>query len=359
MTKKDLRTRVYAVADELFVERGSLERFGYREVRERAQGASNDVMVLFDDWRESRKAMMKSRPDALVAAAEDFAGRLWLMARLLARGGATHAVAADSRPASDEPTAGPGSAAPAPERRRTPKSEPVGRNGKASRGGGSGLFSDLPRPERPPPKRRPKNEKTRKSVAKAMKARITLVPPRLARHPVTEVSEPDWKGAHDEPLAKAIAGKLRAEGTRRRAGEIWKRLPPSLKPGTFAHAERDLKKAVEGSKIQWFRGGWFWFHGEEIPKKRPWRVDSKDAKRRARGEELWWRVAHTIAQLEGPFTQNEMKAACGEHLSKLAATWLRLRLVRARDRDPSFLKWTPPDVYEWTGLPPSEVVKEE
>jgi hypothetical protein len=39
---------VYAVADELFIERGSFDRF-YREVRERAKGASNDVMVLFED----------------------------------------------------------------------------------------------------------------------------------------------------------------------------------------------------------------------------------------------------------------------------------------------------------------------
>jgi hypothetical protein len=44
------------------------------------------VVVLFEDWKESRATMMRFRLDALMAAAEDFAGKLWLMARLLARG---------------------------------------------------------------------------------------------------------------------------------------------------------------------------------------------------------------------------------------------------------------------------------
>jgi hypothetical protein len=187
---------------------------------------------------------------------------------------------------------------------------------------------------------------------------IKLVPPRRAPRP-PEVSDADWKGAHDEPLAKAIAEKLRAEGSRLRARDLFTRLPPSLRPGTAPHAHRDFQKAVAGSKIRWFRGGWFWFHGEEIPKERPWRVDSKEAERRARGEDLWWRVAHTIAQLGRAFTQDEMKAACGEHLSKLGAPWLRVRLTRARECKPPFLIFTPPNVYNWTGLPPSEVVKED
>jgi hypothetical protein len=106
MAKKDLKTRVYAAADELFIERGSFDRFGYREVRERAKGASNDVMVLFEDWKESRATMMRSRPDALMAVAEDFAGKLWLMARLLARGDGLNADAANNRPTDGKPAAG-------------------------------------------------------------------------------------------------------------------------------------------------------------------------------------------------------------------------------------------------------------
>jgi hypothetical protein len=356
MAKKDLKTRVYAAADELFIERGSFDRFGYREVRERAKGASNDVMVLFEEWKESRAALMKSRPEALVAAAEEFAGRLWLMVRLLANGGDhPHSDAADGRPIGGGPALEVGTPGMLPERREAPRSGQGRRKAKVFRGAGPALFSDLPRPDRPVPKRKAKDGKTRKSVLRRMGG-IKLVPPRPAQ-PTVEVSDADWKGARDEPLAKAVAGELRKEGSRLRARDIFKRLPPSRRPGTVEHAHRDLQKGLTGSKVRWFKGGWFWFHGEEIPKERPWRVSSKGAKQRAGGEDLWWQVAHTISQLDRAFTLDEINTACGERLSKLGKSWLRLRLTRARERNPPFVKWTPPDVYQWTGLPPSEVVK--
>lgn len=348
MTKKDLRERVYAAADELFVERGSFDRFGYREVRERARGASNDVMVLLEEWRGSRGTLMKSRPDALAAAAEDFAGRLWLMARLLAGEGPRlgNAGSAESGPA--------GKPADMPARTRGPRQA---RKTRDSPAGAPVLFSDLPRPQRPAPKFK-KGGKTRKAVLAKM-AGIELVPPRPQRRPVP-VSDGDWRGARDEDLAKAVATQLRKKGERMRARDLFTGLPPSLRPGTVEHAHRDLQKALAGSKIRWFRGGWFWFHGEEFPEqRRRQRLNTKPAKLRSMGEALWWRVAHTIAGLGRSFTQKEMEAACGTELSKLGEGWLRVRLIRARDRDPPFLQFTAPDVYRWTGLAASEVVKED
>ncbi|MBR0913872.1 hypothetical protein [Bradyrhizobium japonicum] len=351
MTKKDLRERVYAAADELFIERGSFNRFGYREVRERARGASNDVMVLFEEWKDSRATLMKSRPDALAAAAEDFAGRIWLMARLLVKEG--------PRPRDPGPAPSRVSSAHQPEfmPARPRPSQPRTRRSRTSPPGGAVRFSDLPRPERSAPKVK-KGGKTRKAVLAKMSG-IRLVPPRPERRPAP-ATDADWRGARNEGLAQAVAKLLRKKGERMRARDLFTGLPPSLRPGTVEHAHRDIQKGVAGSKIRWMRGGWFWFHGEEVPKGKKWqRLNTTSSKRRARGEALWWRVAHTIAELARPFTQAEMEAACGDELSKLGEGWLRVRLIRGRERKPPFLEFTPPDIYRWTGLPASEVAKED
>ncbi|WP_298257278.1 hypothetical protein [Bradyrhizobium sp.] len=355
MTKTDLRERVYAAADELFVERGAFDRFGYREVRERAKGSSNDVMDLFEEWKASRAALMRSRPDALVAAAEEFAGRLWLMARLLAGGPVSQDAEMDvgeRRDSNSAPRSGPPKARPAPL-----PGPAVRSTTKASRGPRAVLFTDVQRPERSVPKKAAAGDGiSSKPAARGKVGSIKLVPPMQIKRP--KATETDWRGADDERLAKAVAEALRSEGSRLRARDIWNRLLPSVRPGTAPHAQRDLQKGLSGSRIRWFKGGWFWFFGEEFPKVRPWRVDSKEARRRARGEELWWRVAVTISKVGRPFTFDEIEEACGEHLSKLGDSWLRLRLTRARKRNPPFLELTRPNIYKWTGNDPANYVKQ-
>jgi hypothetical protein len=103
-------------------------------------------MLLFEDWRASREQMLRTRPDSLVAVAEEFAARLWLMARLMAAlDGSTASVTAKAEPPAvhlrprSEPRASANSAA---------STRPVGRAVDRQRSDGGALFSEIPRPGR-------------------------------------------------------------------------------------------------------------------------------------------------------------------------------------------------------------------
>lgn len=62
----------------------------------------------------------------------------------------------------------------------------------------------------------------------------------------------------------------------------------------------------------------------------------KVAKLRSDGTKLWWRIAHTIAQLGHPFIEADLSAACGTELEKFGEDWLRFRLTRACESKPPF-----------------------
>jgi hypothetical protein len=151
------------------------------------------------------------------------------------------------------------------------------------------------------------------------------------------LTDADWSGAKNKPLAKAVATLLRKKADRMRASEIHKKLPASVRPSS---------------------GGWFWFPDEPMPKHRD-RADTPEAKERHKGDSLWWRIAHTIALLNRDFTRTEIEEACSNELKQVGKTWLRIRLYRARERTPPFVELISPGVFKWTGLSPSEVVVED
>ncbi|MBN9584270.1 MAG: DNA-binding protein [Afipia sp.] len=363
MAKNDLRARVYQAADELFIESGSLQSIGQRAVRERAKGGSNDVGPLLDDWRASREAMLGSRPAALAAIAEEFAGRLWLMAQLMSGGSGDSArpLPAQPLPAAPPPTTRPAQRTrPAPTKTGSaaPTAEPTGR----LRGAGNvGLFSELPRPERPA--KAPKPSAKRVATVRNFKIReagqklFVLVDPKPPLQPGV-LTEADWTGARDEKLAEAVATILRKNGDRLRAFDIHKRLPKNLRPGTRDHAQRDLKLGLFGSRIEWANGGWFWFKGEPLPKHRM-TLGTPAAEKRRQGDVLWWRIAHTIAGLGRDFTQAEIEDACGDEIRNFGDTWLRLRLTRMRERSEPFIQLVSAGIMRWTGLDPAEIVVED
>jgi len=353
MTKPDLRQRVYHAADELFIERGTLEGFGYREVRQRAGGASNDVMGLLDDWRASRLLLMRERPEALAAMADEIAGRLWLMARLLAGAEPSGAALPRSAKAGASAPAKPAKglavrpAAPAPPPR------PIGKGPK-----GQTLFSDMARPVRDKPD--PEIEKKRAAAAERAAQRasdgptVVLVPLPPKQLPAL-LTDADWQGAAIPETTKAIARVLRKKGDRMRATPIWHALRKAERPGTKQHAAADFKAAVEGSNVEWSPGGWFWFTGEPLPVQVE-RRNTKKAAERHKGDPLWWQIAYTIAALGRPFTLAEFEQACGRKLADFGESWLRIKLLRARERKPPFVKLVSPGVMEWTGLDPEKVV---
>ncbi|WP_144030734.1 hypothetical protein [Bradyrhizobium japonicum] len=370
MSKTDLRDRVFAAADGLFLRSGSLHSFGYREVRKLAKGASNDVMALFNEWKTSREQMRQSRPTALAAAADELAGTLWLIAQLLSDGrgpGAPRIEPAGPNTAPSDRGHGPRSRAlqsaaaggPARSDRSAPP-PPVARTSPAT-------FSSIPRPgsEAKPPARRRKTSKAPSAGRKASKApsagkdanQFVLSPPRSAVKGV-ELSENDWKGARDPRMAEAVAIALRKNGTRMRARQIYKALPPSNRPNDEAHAVRDLQRALAGCKIKWFKGGWFWFEDEEaLPREKNRRRKTNVAKSYRRGDELWWRIAHSIVRLGRPFTPDEIADATVKERDGFAESWLRVRLIRATKGKDPFLREKGPGILEWTGLDPSHVVK--
>lgn len=362
MTNNNLRTRVYQAADELFIESGSLHSIGQRAVRERAKGGSNDVGPLLDDWRASREAMLGSRPAALAAIAEEFAGRLWLMAQLLSRGSED---GVPPRPVPPPPNHRTPTARPA-ERTRplpskataVPATAPTGQRRDASN---YGAFSDIPRPERPAKAAKPSAKRVATirnfQIREAGQKLFVLVDPKPPTQPGV-LTAADWTGASNENLAEAVATILRKNGDRLRASDIHKKLPKNLRPGTVDHAQRDLRAGLAGSRIQWATGGWFWFKDEPLPKHRE-RLDTPAAEKRQKGDVLWWRIAHTIAGLGRDFTQAEIENACGIELETFGDTWLRLRLMRVRERPEPFIQVVSAGIMRWTGLDPAEIVVED
>ncbi len=150
MTNNNLRTRVYQAADELFIETGSLHSVGQRAVRDRAKGGSNDVGPLLDDWRASREAMLNSRPAALAAIAEEFAGRLWLMAQLLSRGSEDGVPPRPVPPPPIDRTPTARSAARTqPPPIKAPAAPATAQTSQRRDVNKYGAFSDIARPERP------------------------------------------------------------------------------------------------------------------------------------------------------------------------------------------------------------------
>ncbi|WP_398466545.1 DNA-binding protein [Tardiphaga sp.] len=360
MTKNNLRARVYQAADELFIESGSLHSVGQRAVRDRAKGGSNDVGPLLDDWRASRESMLSSRPAALAAIAEEFAGRLWLMAQLLSRGSGDGIHPPPPPPNDRTPMARPAARTQPPQTKATavPATAQTGQRRDASN---YGAFSDIPRPERPAKAAKPSAKRVATvrnfQIREAGQKLFVLVDPKPPMQPGV-LTAADWTGASNEKLAEAVATILRKNGDRLRASDIHKKLPKNLRPGTVDHAQRDLRAGLAGSRIEWATGGWFWFKDEPLPKHRE-RLDTPAAERRQKGDVLWWRIAHTIAGLGRDFTQAEIEDACGDELRNFGDTWLRLRLMRMRERSEPFIQLVSAGIMRWTGLDPAEIVVED
>lgn len=223
------------------------------------------------------------------------------------------------------------------------------------------MFSDIARPERPAKTAKPSARRVASvrnfQIREAGRKLFVLVDPKPPVQPGV-LTEADWAGAWNEKLAEAVATILRKNGDRLRGFDIHKRLPKNLRPGTVDHAQRDLKAGLAGSRIEWAAGGWFWFKGEPLPKHRE-TLGTPAAEKRRQGDVLWWRIAHTIAGLERDFTQAEIEDACGAELKTFGDTWLRLRLMRMRDRAEPFIELVSAGIMRWTGLDPAEVVVED
>lgn len=362
MTKTNLRARVYQAADELFIETGSLQGVGQRPVRDRAKGGSNDVGPLLDDWRASREAMLSSRPAALAAIAEEFAGRLWLMAQLLSIGSGDGVLPPpEPPPPVDRPPAARPAARTQPPPTKAPAAPATASTGQRRGAGNYGVFSDISRPERPAKTAKPSARRVatarRFQIREAGQRLLVLVDPKPPAEPGV-LTAADWSGAWNEKLAEAVATILRKNGDRLRASDIHKRLPKNLRPGTVDHAQRDLQAGLSGSRIEWATGGWFWFKDETLPKHRE-RLDTPAAEKRRKGDMLWWRIAHTIARLGRDFTQAEIEDACGVELKIFGDTWLRLRLMRMRERPEPFIELVSAGIMRWTGLNPAEIIVED
>ncbi|WP_156944010.1 DNA-binding protein [Bradyrhizobium sp. Ec3.3] len=358
LAKSDLRARVCREADKPFLETGTIEGFNYGEVRTRVKGSANGVTKPLNEWKASRRAIMSSMPASFVTAVEDAAARLWLMANLLLDKGVALPVAqSDTIVSPDRGRLGSASPNDTVQDRPIVSSSNVA-VGRRSRKKDSRypLFSDIPRPLTPGQREKAKGK--RPQPARRSAPPITLVAP--PTKPVrVAVGEADWKGARNERLAKAVATILRAKGDRLRGPALYNALAPSLRPGIKQHIVRDLRKELAGSKITFERKYGFWFKDEPIRKKQRIHKKTRIATHRWQSQDLWWRIVHAIAQLGRGFTEAELSAACGAELERYGKDWLRLRLLRAKNAKPPVVKSIGRGVYQWTGLDPAKVARQQ
>jgi hypothetical protein len=379
----NLAAKVYAAADALLFEAGSLSAVTLDGVEARVGGRRQNVARFFNGWRADRESIAAAVPRPVLRAAARFAGDLWLLATLAATGQhgsagssagqsveddqredtqpvesvspkrrAASATAADSdRPTRPGPAGHvpprdhaephavrPGrfaSLSPMPIRALEPKRSDdfiAGRNTRKSAKQRAGRAVNA-RPEAVPKKKRgptrPPPPTAAEKAARAVRAREFVLRARAAaaaKEALEPVAKEIWRDAADPAVARAAATELRRARRPLRPKALIEIGNPALPSDREA-----LARALAGSRLRTIAGGGYWFAGEdpplELPEKHTNGPDTDEKILFELGGLMWLRVLSLISASPKPVRPAEIKAQLQPEISYLNREWLTGRLA--------------------------------
>jgi hypothetical protein len=381
----NLAAKVYAAADALLFETGSLSAVTLTGVASRVDGRRQDMARFLNDWRADRAAIAEAVPAPVLRAAARFASDLWLLATLAStRHGsagssagqsveddqrehtppdksaspkrrAASAAAADSdRPTRPGPAGHvpprdhaephavrPGrfaSLSPMPIRALEPKRSDdfmTGRKKRKSAKQQAGRAVNA-RPEGVPKKKRgptrPPPPTAAEKAARAVRAREFVLRARAAaaaNQVLEPVAKKIWRDAADPAVARAAANELRRAGRPLRPKALIAIGNPALPSDITA-----LAHALAGSRLRTIAGGGYWFVGEDPPRELPEKhtngPDTDEKILFELGGLMWLRVLSLISASPKPVRPAEIKAQLQPEISYLNRVWLFGRLKFAK-----------------------------
>jgi hypothetical protein len=385
MKKPDkLQDQVYAVADALLLERGSLGAVLLADVLARAPGRRQNVGRALNEWRAEREALAATVPDAVLRAARSFARDVWLIVKLAsaaapiraeaehvveAERAATEAAASRKSPggfvgsklkltkqsapkAGRKPQGRPRRAQkasqasePRPgflERRTKERAEAVRKPAANARPAG------VPKPifkytykqkkERPAQRAKQRSVSPADVLTRKMRIRDYVMQARAAEQPKKAVkpkpvAKSDWEGAENPAVAKAVAEELRKAGRPLAAQALMDTGAIELKTN---RPSRDIALALAGSRLKVVpdRGGAYWFSYEEPPprptKKGYEKIDTDPSIEREFGDRLFEKAVAVIGASERPLAPSSIAQALQPEIRDLNPDWLAQRLKRAK-----------------------------
>lgn len=382
----NLAAKVYAAADALLFETGSLSAVTLNGVASRVDGRRQDMARFFNDWRADRAAIAEAVPAPVLRAAARFAGDLWLLATLAATGqhgsagsSAGQSVEDDQREqtrpdksVSPKRRAASAAAADSDRPKRSPAGHVVPRDHAKPHAVRPGRFASLPpmpardlkpkrqedfitgrsarksakqgarravnaRPEGvPKPKRRgptrPPPPTEAEKTARAVGAREFVLRARAAaaaNQVLEPVAKKIWRDAADPAVARAAANELRRAGRPLRPKALIAIGNPALPSDITA-----LAHALAGSRLRTIAGGGYWFVGEDPPRELPEKhtngPDTDEKILFELGGLMWLRVLSLISASPKPVRPAEIKAQLQPEISYLNRVWLFGRLKFAK-----------------------------
>jgi hypothetical protein len=384
MKKPDkLQNHVYAVADALLLEHGSLGAVLLGDVLARAPGRRQNVGRALNEWRAGREALAATVPDAVLRAARGFARDVWLIVKLASAAFPTSAEAERSgpergapetaasrkslggfvgakRPLAKQPAPKAGRASQGRPRRPQKAAEPAKprpdflerrvkeRAEEVRKPAANARPAGVPKPKykytyqhkKERPARRAKQWSVSPADVSARKRRIRdyVMQARAAEQPEKAVkpkpvAKADWEGAENPAVARAVAEELRKAGRPLAAQALMDTGAIELNTN---RPSRDIKLALEGSRLEVVpdRVGAYWFSYEKPPPRPPKagykKIDTDPSIEREFGDRLFEKAVAMIVASKQPLMPSSIAQALEPEIRDLNPDWLAQRLKRAK-----------------------------